>query len=90
MKEPEYEMADNLIESLIESWNDKNPKSKLNEELIDLIKTHVRYAYVAGYDKFRMQIEEMLKYTKSNDMNRTQISRYYLLSKIKSLGNGSD
>ena len=43
--------VDNLIMSLLESWNDNNPKEKLNEELINLISQTINMAYVAGVDE---------------------------------------
>ncbi len=56
--------VDNLLISLIESWNDENPKSKLNSELIGLIREHFDYAYTIGMERtFRKINREFNKYT---------------------------
>lgn len=57
---------DNLVISLIENWNDENPKSRLSPELISQIKQHLDYAYVAGHDRtFRLINREFKKYEAS-------------------------
>ena len=42
--------VDNLLISLIENWNDENPKSKLCPELICNISLHLDHAYTIGVE----------------------------------------
>ena len=39
-----------LEHSFIESWNDSNPIERLNPELINLVNTHLHYAFIAGLE----------------------------------------
>ena len=40
----------NLIQSLLETWNEAHVGQKLSPELIKLIVDHFRMAYVSGFD----------------------------------------
>jgi hypothetical protein len=80
MEKHEHEVADEILNSLVEMWNDNNPKSKLNGDLLPLIRNHIRYAYVAGWEKLRRQVEDVLKGQKA-----TKISRYYFLARMEFL-----
>jgi len=42
--------VDNLLISLIENWNDENPKSKLNPDLVCNIRLHLDSAYTVGVE----------------------------------------
>ena len=54
---------DNLLISLIDSWNSENPKSRLSSELICLIRDHFDYAYTVGSERtFRKINREFSKY----------------------------
>jgi hypothetical protein len=79
----EYEMADEIINSLVEMWNDNNPLHKLNGDLLPIIKNHIRYSYVAGWEAMRKEMKDILRNIKSYK-NHT-ISRYYLMAKLEFL-----
>jgi hypothetical protein len=74
-------MADNILNSFLELWNEENPEHKLDDKIIKLLKEHIRYSYVAGFDCFRMHINEILK---QNAKNNSHVSKYFLLAKINS------
>ena len=62
--------VDNLLISLIEAWNDENPKSRLSNELICLIRDHFDYAYTVGAERtFRKINREFNKYEASNKVS---------------------
>jgi len=63
-------IVDNLLISLIDSWNNENPKSKLSSELLCSIHLHFGHAYTVGYeDAFRIVKNELDKYEYSNKMS---------------------
>lgn len=71
--------VDNLIIALLESWNDNNPKEKLNEELIDLISSGYNMAYVAGVDELSFVLLNKLQ---ADESTCSQISKEYIKSII--------
>ena len=77
MENQEYEVADNILDSLVEMWNDNNPESKLNGDFLPLIKNHIRYAYVAGWEDLRNDIKTILMSRESE-----KIDRYFFIAKI--------
>lgn len=55
--------VDNLLISLIENWNNNNPKSRLSPELISQIRLHLDHAYTVGMERtFRKINREFKKY----------------------------
>ena len=57
------EIVEKLLISLIESWNDKHVKSRINQELISMIKQHMDYSYTVGVeDTFKSINEQFEKY----------------------------
>jgi hypothetical protein len=77
MEKKEYEMADNITKSIVEIWNENNPTRKLNGDLLPLIKDHIRYAYVAGWEDLRRDIKHILM---SRDSEK--IDRYFFIAKV--------
>lgn len=56
-------IVDNLLNSLLEEWNDRNLNSKLDKDLIDLIKLYQGYSYTIGVeDTFARIKKEIDKY----------------------------
>lgn len=70
----EFDAAERLTHYFIEGWNDINPTERLNPKMIDLIQEHIRYAYVAGYDDYRLIVERAI--SKSINESQTKISVY--------------
>ncbi len=83
MEPQEYQSADEITNSLVEMWNDENPLHKLNGDLLPLIKNHIRYSYVAGWEAMRKEIKELLKNQKPEKESR--ISRYFLMAQLEFL-----
>jgi len=69
--------VENLKLSLLESWNDSNPKEKLDKDLIDLIDAHLNMAYTSGVDELSFKLLPVLDKKKNS-----QISKYYIRSLI--------
>jgi len=68
--------VDNLLISLIENWNDENPKSKLNPDLVCNIRLHLDHAYIAGMERtFRKLNREFNKYSKNTTVSRSLMRR---------------
>jgi hypothetical protein len=61
MDYPEFDAAQRLLISFMEEWNTSNPDRKLDKMLINKIEIHLRYAYVAGMDEYRIHLEKLLK-----------------------------
>ena len=62
--------VNNLLISLIENWNDSNPKSKLSPDLICIIRTHLDLAYSVGMERtFRKINREFRKYEASTKVS---------------------
>ena len=66
----EYQTSENLVNSFIEDWNDRNPKHKLDPDMIDFLKNYLRIGYVAGWDDHRMIVERLINSGTSNNINR--------------------
>jgi len=73
----EYNASENLIQSFIEDWNDRNPGKVLDPVTIDLIMDYLRYAYVGGWDDHRLIIERILK------SSGQSMSKYFFEKRIK-------
>jgi len=69
--------VENLKLSLLEVWNDNNPESKLNSDLIDLIEAHLNMAYTSGVDELSFKLLPVL-----DKQDNSQISKYYIRSLI--------
>lgn len=55
--------VDNLLISWIESWNEKNPKSKLSSDMICDVRLHIDLAYTVATERtFRKINRELRKY----------------------------
>lgn len=62
--------VDNLLISLIENWNDENPKSRLCPELVCNIRLHLDHAYTVGMERaFRKINREYDKYEKNTKVS---------------------
>jgi len=62
--------VDNLLISLLENWNDENPKSKLSPDLVCNIRLHLDHAYTAGMERtFRKINREFNKYKASTTVS---------------------
>ena len=68
--------VDNLLISLIEQWNDENPKSRLCPDLVCLIRLHLDHAYIVGMERtFRKINREFNKYEHSNNISYILMKR---------------
>jgi len=68
--------VNNLLISLIENWNDQNPKSRLSPELICNIRLHLDYAYTVGMERaFRKINREFKKYEVSGKVSNALMKR---------------
>ncbi len=75
----EASTRDKLLLCFIEQWNDLNPGKKLDPDLIEMLSDYLSYAYVAGWDDFRILVENRLNnYTSTN----ANISKHFLLKQI--------
>jgi hypothetical protein len=75
--EKEYQAADEITKSLVEIWNGNNPTKLLNGDLTPMIKEHIRYAYVEGWEQLRRDVKEILMARESD-----KIDRYFLVAKL--------
>lgn len=67
---------DNLLISLIENWNDGNPKSKLCPDLVSQIRLHLDHAYTVGMERtFRKINREFKKYEASAKVSHVLMKR---------------
>ena len=70
---------DNMLISLLENWNDENPKSKLNPDLVCNIRLHLDSAYTVGMERaFRKVNREAAKYIKRNTQIPASLMRRIL------------
>jgi hypothetical protein len=65
----EYNTSENLIQSFIEDWNDRNPEHKLEPEMIEIITHYLRVGYVSGWDDYRLLVDKAL-YGQSEKMSK--------------------
>ena len=52
---------DQILISLIETWNNENLLNRLNPELIKLINDHIGYAYTVGTEQMNKKIVNRLE-----------------------------
>jgi len=75
VNEIEFETAKKLTKYLIDQWNDQYPTQRVDPHLINFIREYMVYAYVAGYDDYRLTVERAL--SKSiNGSRKINISIY--------------
>ena len=75
----EISTRDKILHCFIEHWNELHPDKKMDPDMIDLVSDYLPAAYVAGWDDFRILVENRLKnYTSTN----ANISKHFLLKQI--------
>lgn len=65
----EYKTSENMVNSFIEDWNDRNPKHKLDPEIIGMLGDYFKVVYVAGWDDHRFLVDKAL-YGKGETMSK--------------------
>ena len=69
-------VVDNLLISLIDSWNEDNMMSKVNPEFINSIRLHIDNAYTVGVeDTFKKVNREFQKYSKNTTTSYSLMKR---------------